>query len=155
MNHAPLHSLCLLYEITREKRYLDLARQIVKEFEDPRAGDYFRLGLSQKDYYQGCKPRWESLHAIQGLAELSLITGDEDYSKSFQHLWWSIDRLDRHNNGGFSSGEQAQGNPYHPGAIETCCTVAWIAMSIDMLRLTGNSIVADELELSTLNRLLR
>ena len=45
--------------------------------------------------------------------------------KAFENLWWSICKLDRHNNGGFSSGEQAQGNPYHPGAIETCCTVAW------------------------------
>src|SRR6266498_4665536 len=68
--------------------------------------------------------------------------------------WWSIVKLDRHNNGGFSSGEQAQGNPYHQGAIETCCTIAWIALSVEMLRLTAHSIVADELELSTLNSVL-
>ena len=73
------------------------------------------------------KPRWESLHPILALAELARIDGDERCRKAFANLWWSIARLDRHNNGGFSSGEQAQGNPYHRGAIETCCTIAWMA----------------------------
>ncbi len=154
-NHAAVDSLCLLYEATKTPAYLELARQIAdQEFQDNRAGDYLRVALAGKEYYQGPKPRWESLHSIQGLAELYRITGDEKYRKAFEAIWWSIVKLDRHNNGGFSSGEQAQGNPYHPGAIETCCTVAWIAMSVDMLRLSGNSIVADELELSTLNQVL-
>jgi DUF1680 family protein len=56
-----------------------------------------------------------------------------------------------HNAGSFSSGEQATGNPYAPGAIETCCTIAWMALSVDMLRLTGDPHVADELERSTYN----
>jgi DUF1680 family protein len=63
-------------------------------------------------------------------------------------------RSDRHNNGGFSSGEKASGNPYDRGAIETCCTIAWIALSVEMLKLTGNPLVADEIELSTLNSVL-
>jgi DUF1680 family protein len=153
-NHAALHSLCLLYEVTGKPAYLDLARQIVDEFQDKRAGDYVRVALAGREFYQSPKPRWESLHAILGIAELYRITGDENYRLAFENLWWSIAKLDRHNNGGFSSGEQAQGNPYHPGAIETCCTVAWMAMSVEMLRLTGDSLVADELELSTLNQVL-
>jgi uncharacterized protein len=154
MNHAAIHGLALLYKATRRQAYLDLARQIVDEFRDDRAGDYVRAALAGKEFYQCRKPRWESLHAIQGIAELYWLTGDESYRTAFERLWWSIVKYDRHNNGGFSSGEQAQGNPYHPGAIETCCTVAWVAMSVDMLRMTGNSRVADELELSTLNQVL-
>ncbi len=154
MNLAAIHSLGLLYQVTPKQPYLDLARQILNEFQDKNAGDYLRCALAGKEYYEGPKPRWESLHAIMGMAELYWITGDEDCRKAFEQIWWSIVKLDRHNNGGFSSGEQAQGDPYHPGAIETCCTVAWIAMSVDMLRLTGNPLVADELELSTLNQVL-
>jgi DUF1680 family protein len=156
MNLAVIHALCLLYRKRRTERFLGLALQIADEFaaegpEGPLAGDYVRTALDGKEFWQTPRPRWESLHPIMGIAALYWITGDEKLRRAFEHIWWSIVKLDRHNSGGFSSGEQAQGNPYHPGAIETCCTIAWIGMSVEMLRLTGRSVVADELELSTLN----
>jgi DUF1680 family protein len=160
MNLAPAHALCLLHVKTGEKRYLELARQIVEEFAavdsrgQPLAGDYLRRGLSGEEFYRLPKPRWESLHSVLALAELARLTGDPRYGTALRNLWWSIVELDRHNNGGFSSGEQAQGNPYHQGAIETCCTIAWMAMTVEMLKLTGDSLAADELELSTLNSAL-
>ncbi len=160
MNLAPAHGLCVLYRRTGQRRYLDLARQLVGEFAatgadgKPLAGDYLRRGLARQPFYATPKPRWESLHPILALAELDRITGDASHRTAFENLWWSIVEFDRHNNGGFSSGEQAQGNPYHRGAIETCCTIAWMAMSVEMLAMTGESIIADELELSTLNSAL-
>ena len=173
VNLAPLHSLCLLYKKTGERRYLALARQIVnEEFSRTRTGEkgslptnreqegglpgnnYVRDALAGKEYYQFPEPRWECLHTILGLIELYWITGEEDYRKAFEHIWWSIVKLDRHNTGAFSSHEGAIGNPYDLGSIETCCVVAWTAMGVDMLRLTGNSIVADELELTLVNAVL-
>lgn len=155
MNLAIIHSLSLLHRITKTETYLALARRIADhEFAEEKAGDYLRVALAGKEFYEGPKPRWESLHPIQGLAELYWLTGEKRYRTAYEQIWWSIVQFDRHNNGGFSSGEIASGNPYDQGAIETCCTVAWIALSIDMLRLSGNSIVADELELSTLNQVL-
>lgn len=160
MNLAPIHSLALLRRRTGDEKYLKQAQKICDEFAatgkdgKPLAGDYLNAALAGREFFQMPKPRWESLHPIMGLAELHWITGEEKYRRAFEHIWWSIVKLDRHNNGGFSSGEQAQGNPYHRGAIETCCTIAWSAMSVEMLRLTGNSIVADELELSALNSVL-
>ena len=160
MNLAPIHSLCLLHRRTGQERYLKLALKICDEFAatgvdgKPLAGDYLNAALAGKEFHEMPKPRWESLHPIMGLAELFRITGDARYRSAFGNIWWSIVKLDRHNNGGFSSGEQARGNPYHQGAIETCCTIAWIALGVEMLRLSGNPIVADELELSTLNSVL-
>ena len=65
-----------------------------------------------------------------------------------EKIWHSGVEGDRHNTGGITSGEGFTGSPYNPGAIETCCTVAWTAFSIDVLRMTGNSLVADEIELA-------
>jgi uncharacterized protein len=160
MNLAPVHSLCVLYRATGQPRYLELAQEIAAEFAardaagHPLAGDYIEAATADREYFQTPRPRWESLHSIFALPELYYITGEDRYRRAFEHWWWSIVKLDRHNNGGFSSGEQAQGNPYHQGAIETCCTIAWLTMTTEMLKLTGSSVVADELELTTLNSAL-
>jgi uncharacterized protein len=160
MNLAPVHSLCVLYRTTGQPRYLELARQVAGEFAardpagHPLAGDYIDSAADGREYFQIPKPRWESLHALLALPELYELTGEDRYRRPFEHWWWSIVKLDRHNNGGFSSDEQARGNPYHQGAIETCSTIAWITLSTAMLKLSGNSIAADELELSTFNSAL-
>jgi uncharacterized protein len=149
MNMAILTGLARLYRVTAEQRYLRMAREVEKDWE--RAGDYLRAGLDGREFYQSPRPRWESLHDLQGLLELWRITGEAKYRDAFVHHWRSIRRWDQRNTGGFSSGEQATGNSFAPTAIETCCTVAWIALTVDYLRLTGDSLAADDLELSTLN----
>ena len=152
MNMAVIHVLGKIYRETGKDYYLQMIREIEEDMK--RAGDYYRQGLAGVDFYATPKPRWESLHVIQGLVEIFRITGDETYKTAFENLWRSIVRYDRHNTGGFSTGEQAIGDPYEPGAIETCCTTAWSAMTIDMLYLTADSTVTDELELSLWNSIL-
>lgn len=152
MNMAIVHSLGRLYRITQEPRYLQMMREIAKDWE--RAGDYFRTGVNQVEFFQTPRPRWESLHDLQGLVEFYRITGEVPYRQAFAQHWTSILRWDRRNTGGFSSGEQATGNPYANSAIETCCTIAWMALTADMLQLTGDSRPADELELSFYNAAL-
>ncbi|HUR45818.1 MAG TPA: beta-L-arabinofuranosidase domain-containing protein, partial [Candidatus Saccharimonadales bacterium] len=149
MNLAVIHSLGWLYRVTGEPRYLQLMRVIEKDWE--RGGDYFRKGLEGVEFFQSPRPRWESLHDLQGLVELYRISGDQRYRDSFEHHWRSIARWDLRNTGGFSSGEQATGNPYAPTPIETCCSIAWMCLSVDMLALTADPKVADKLEVATLN----
>ena len=127
MNHAVLHGVAILYRITGTDAYLRMAEAVVGEFrlrdrDGEQAGDYVRRALAGTEFHRTPRPRWESLHALMGLAELYYATGNPDYRTTVERFWWSIVRHDRHNNGGFSSGEGAVGSPYHPGSIETCCT---------------------------------
>jgi hypothetical protein len=86
-----------------------MALQIVDEFAATGpaghlAGDYLRLGLEGKAFFQTPAPRWEILHPIMALAELHWITGDGWFRQRFEHLWRTMLEGDRHNNGGFTSG---------------------------------------------------
>jgi len=149
MNMSVIHSLARLYRRTGEKRYLQMSREILTDFE--KAGDYFRTGLRGVEFFRTPRPRWESLHALQGMVDLYRITGDERFRKAFLHHWASIRRFDMRNTGGFSSGEKATGNPYTDSPIETCCVIAWEAVMLDALRLRGEATIADDIELATFN----
>jgi uncharacterized protein len=153
-NLSILHGACLLYEKTGKPQYLELAEWVIEELDKPEGCGYIEDALARKEIQEFRARRWEGLHCIQGICEMGFITGDAKYHDAFTHIWWAMLKGDRHNTGGFTSSEACQGNPYDQGAIETCCTVAWVALTIDMLRLTGNSLVADELELSLFNGVL-
>jgi DUF1680 family protein len=143
-NDALLHGMALLYALTGTKAYSELCDTILLEFQMPPCGDYVRNALAGKQFWQGSQPRWEGLHAVCGIAQMYWNTGKQDYSTAYQQIWWSLCQYERHNHGGIMSQEQASGSPYNTGSIETCCTVAWTAMTVELLKLTGLSVVADE-----------
>ena len=148
------HIFALLYKMTKDERHLQMVHHTLATFETEQGGDYYRAGLENVPFYQMKRRRWECLHAIETIYEYARISVLSSYKDSFANIWRSIQQYDRHNTGGFSSGEAACGNPYDTRAIETCCTIAWMAMTIDMLEMTKDSRIADELELSTWNGFL-
>ncbi len=99
-----------------------------------------RNALKGQAFYTGSQPRWEALCGICGFAVLYHATGQKDLSTAYQQIWWSLCKYERHNQGGMMSGEQARGDPYNTESEETCCTVTWGAMCVEMLKLTGNSV---------------
>lgn len=153
MNLSISHAFIIMYQETGDLRYFNTAKKIVDE-EWPKSGDWMNAILSGKDFYQSKLPRWEALHTILTLGPLYELTNDGKYYNALEEIFWSIAKTDRHNTGGFSSGEQAIGHPFSMSAIETCCTVAWMALSSEYLRLSNNPVAADELELSCLNGML-
>ena len=155
MNMAISHGLILLYEKTGITRYLDLANYVVnKEWNESGAGKFVNSTLAGKTINGYSPYRWEMIHTWQALNELYWLTGDEKYRNTVDKIWHSVADGDRHNTGGITSGEGFIGSSYKTGPIETCCTVAWTAFSLDLLRMTGNSQVADEIEWSTFNSAL-
>lgn len=151
MNLAVLHSFALLYQITESEKYLRFAKEILKDAENESCGDFMRQALCGTEFYKMSRPRWEGIHIIEGFETLYEITGDEDFRRAFMHLWQSVTKTDVHVTGGFTTDEQAMGTPFKEGRIETCCTVAYMALTCDMLRLTGDSVCADVMEWCTLN----
>jgi DUF1680 family protein len=162
-NFAISHAFAILYQETHDKRYLEASEYIVlKEWKltyddfytkQPLACDWLTASTEGKAFFQSNQRRWESLHTLMTLSTLYQITGKRDYYDALEHYWKSIIQYDRHNFGGFGTGEGATGDPFGFGS-ETCSTVAWMAYSVEYLKLSKNSGVADELEMSFYNAAL-
>jgi len=156
-NFALAHVLALLHRVTGEPSYLNLTRAFERGWETLPGGGRYVEGFQRPATMfgvMGADARWERLHSFQAVAELYRITGEARYRTALEHAWSGIRTADRHSTGGFSSSEMASGNPFDPRPIETCGTVAWMAVTVDVLRITGWATAADELELSLWNAVL-
>lgn len=151
MNMSAIHIFTILYQETGNIRYREMIRHFLHAWESPAGGDYINAALAGTEFWQTKKPRWESLHSIMAIGELYKFTNDDSMLTALKQIWESILKGDIHNTGGFSSGEAACGNPYDLRAVETCCTIAWSALTVDFLKLTRDPRAADELEKSTFN----
>lgn len=155
-NFALAHVLALLHRETGG--YRGIVDSFVRAWSEVADGGRYVDGFqSPSQTLWGLlhsEARWERLHSIQAVGELYRITGDEAHRTALVNAWDAIRRNDVHITGGCSSLELLTGNPYDPRMIETCGTVAWMALTVDVLRLTGAAAVADELERSLWNGLL-
>jgi DUF1680 family protein len=164
-NQAVAHVLALLYELTGTQQYLDLVQQIEAEWasdrcfvKEPlghvRCGDFVENALAGREFFNGTRPRWEALHDVQAIVELHLVTGQPRYLIALRQIWQSLRDHDVNPSGGIGGGEMMTGDPWDPHYVETCATVAWMALTIDLLRVTEDAFVADQLELSLYNAIL-
>jgi DUF1680 family protein len=162
-NLAIGHAFALFYEETGEKRYLDAAVRIVDNDWNDEYPDFYskktlccgwlNAALEGRAYFESGQPRWEGLYALETLASLYRITGEERFLRGLDGLWHGMRDNDRHNTGSFGTGEGATGDPFGSGS-ETCNTVAWMAFSTEYLKVTRDPLAADELELSFFNAAL-
>lgn len=161
-----LEPIVLLYQKTGKQKYLDFAEHIVKLWNQPNklTPTGIRLveeALNETPLWEmgGAPKAYEMMSCFEGLCELYRITGNHDYFHAAEQLIQSIIRDEIMLVGSGSqheiwcNGKMRQNDPLYQG-METCVTVTWMKFLYQMLRLTGESKYADQLEISLYNALI-
>jgi DUF1680 family protein len=164
-----LKPITMLYARTNEKKYLDFAEEIVRQWELPvgpqlitkadlNVGKRWPFPAQGAWVKQGQKA-YEMMSCYDGLLDLYRITGNNKYKAAVEKTWQSI--LDTEINiiGSGSASEcwyEGKGVQQHvtKHANETCVTVTWLMLSEQLLKLTGDAKYADAIERSYYNALL-
>jgi uncharacterized protein len=154
-----LEPIVLLYRATGDERYLQFARYIVKSWDEPDGPRIIATLLAQKQVNQTANGKaYEMLSNLVGLCELARATGDRSLLEPVLNAWQDIVDKRLYLTGSASAGELFQADFILPNGMashisETCVTVTWIQLNLQLLRLTGEARFGDELERSFYNHL--
>lgn len=165
-----LEPICLLYGRTGDKKYLDFAEEIVRQWETPDGPQLIskaesdvskRFPKPKGSWYgweQGQKA-YEMMSCYEGLLELYRITGKAEFKAAVEKTWQNIEDTEINITGSGSSMEAwFEGKRFQTIPVahyqETCVTATWIKLSQQLLRLTGEAKYADAIEQSFYNALL-
>jgi DUF1680 family protein len=163
MGMAPdsvLEAVVLLYRATDDPRYLRFARYIVSNYDAP-GGPAILASLEK---YRSVRrvanaKAYEMLSNFNGLLELYRATGDRRLLNAMLTAWQDVAQNRLYLTGSASSYEVFQDDFHLPNGMksnicETCVTVTWEQLNLQLLRLTGEPKFADQLERSIYNHLL-
>jgi hypothetical protein len=155
-----MEPMVLLYRATGDKRYLDFAEYIVTAWDEqggPRVLTALLGGASVDKVANG--KAYEMTSNLVGLCELYRVTGKKPYLDAVLNAWKDISAHRLYITGSGSSHELWQADFHFPddsGAqiCETCVTVTWMQLNMELLRLLGEARFAEELEKTLYNHLL-
>lgn len=154
-----LEPMVLLYRTTGDKRYLDFAQDIVRAYDEPNGPKIVRtlLATGRVDKTANGKA-YEMLSNLVGLCELARATSNKTYLQAAQNGWSDVVKNQLYLTGTASHFEHFHAPGDLPNAMsanvgETCVTVTWIQLNVQLLRLTGEAKYADEIERSAYNHL--
>ncbi len=155
-----LEPVVLLYRATREKRYLDFARYIVTNYDAP-GGPAILASLESKKSVRAVAnaKAYEMMSNFNGLLEFYRVSGEKRLLDLMQIAWDDIVKNRLYITGSASSRELFQDDHHLPNQMnanicETCVTVTWEQINLELLRFTGEARYAEELEKSVYNHLL-
>jgi uncharacterized protein len=166
-----LEPIVCLYKRTGNKKYLEFAEYIVNQWETaegPQLISKALKGIPVSERFPQPKSWWswengqkayEMMSCYDGLLELYRITGDQFYLKAVEESVKNIIETEINISGSGSAFEcwyKGSGNQTEPTyhMMETCVTFTWMKLCNNLLRITGNSMYADQIEKSAYNALL-
>ena len=166
-----LGAICQLYRATGEEKYLHFAQEIVAEWETPEGPQLIsksQVNVAERfpkppsdhwySYAQGAKA-YEMMSCYEGLLDLYRLTGHQQYKTAAEKTWENISRTEMNIAGSGASmecwfGGKALQTERIVHYQETCVSVTWIRLSLNLFMLTGDPKYADAVECSYYNALL-
>ena len=166
-----LEPVMYLYNRTRQDKYLDFAKYIVKQWETPEGPRLISKAIADipvagrfphpKVWFspENGQKAYEMMSCYEGLLELYKVTKNPLYlsvvEKTMNHI--INEEINVAGSGSafecWYGGKALQTYPtYH--TMETCVTFTWMQICDRMLGLTGNSLYADQIEKAMYNALL-
>ena len=152
-----LEPMVWLYRFTGEKKYGDFCEYILRSWEQPNGPHIVSRLLEQKGVDKvGNGKAYEMLSCINGMLEWYRTTGDRRLLQAALNAWEDIIAKRLYITGTASYRELFLGDfdlPNTNGVGETCVTVTWLQLNAHLLRLTGQSRFAEQLERIVYNHL--
>jgi DUF1680 family protein len=160
-------ALVKLFNVTLDKRYLNLADWLLEERGHKRAIGYTWTDWRDTSYAQDVLPVKKQTqitgHAVRamylytGAADVAALTGDTDYMNAMNAVWEDVVYRNYYITGGIGSSGRNEGFsidydlPNLQAYCETCASVGMVFWNQRMNRLTGDSKFMDVLERSLYN----
>jgi len=158
-----LEPVMRLYNVTKEEKYLNFAKHIVDE-GGAEGFNIFEHALNSDlmPYQYQDQKAYEMTSCFEGLLEYYRVTGDENCLNSVVNYSKKLIESEVTVLGSLgtvhellSNAKNEQTNPDNTGIMqETCVTVTWMKFCLQLLRITGESLYADEIERSMFNDML-
>lgn len=157
-----LEPVVRLYKLSGKKEHLDFANYIVEE-GGADGVNIFKLALEdeQLPYRYGVSKAYEMISCFEGVIELYRITGIEDYKTLCVNFAKAVAKSDVSIIGSCGCTHElfdhstVRQTAYYEGIMqETCVTVTWMKFCSQILRITGDTFFADQIEKSFFNAYL-
>src|ERR1035438_10122169 len=161
-NSSIIEPMALLYQRSGDPKYLAFAQSIIAQWNALYSTAPQGIHLLEKAL-EDAPPLQNHAYAImscfEGICELYRATGDRQYLNAAVRFGLSVRRYERMIDGSasnhelFCEGARSQ-TEFLEKPQETCATVTWIKLCTQLLRLTGDPVWADEMELSLYNAMV-
>ncbi|MEE4257396.1 MAG: glycoside hydrolase family 127 protein [Bacteroidales bacterium] len=150
--------LVKLYNVTGEKRYLDLAKFFLDARKD--GPEYCQAHLPVTEQEEAVGHAVRATYMYSGMADVAALTGEQDYIDAISRIWEDITYRKIYVTGGIgaSGGNEGFAEPYYlPNATaycETCASIGNIFFNHRLFLLHGDAKYYDVLERTLYNAML-